>query len=214
MFDLNNPMLLKEWNKIKTANDKSVNFELNSDDTYTMKQAWGFLSQPKLPEILKIPETYEGKAVTKVDWFTSAYEIKKIIGSKNLITIEAHAFADSSGSNKMELHEVIFPQDGSLKEIKNWGFFNCRKLQTVVVPENFESFGEGAFLYCISLSDLVIYSLEPPTGAEGLFTEGIYEYKTPAEFKVYVPDEAIDIYKQSDWAAYAIHGISEFENAP
>lgn len=191
--------------------DNSVYFTLNNDDTYTMKRNVGFLIAPTLPEVILIPETYDGKPVTAIEGFSTERKVTKIIGSKNLVTIEKHAFADTSWSKPMQLKEVVFPKDGNLKEIKYWAFFNCPNLKRVVVPENFESFGTGVFYHCTSLSVLMIYATEPPSGAADIFNDGYYQYYPPDNFAVYVPDEYVDVYKSTSWSRYRIYPISSLE---
>ena len=196
------------------TNHSSVRFVINDDNaSYTMERKYDFPFPKKPPEIIVIPETFEGKPITIWDGIFSEYNIIEVVGSKNLEKICNDVFADKTRVSHMKLEKVIFPKDGNLKSVGRWAFFNNDKLHTVVVPQNFESFGVGAFYSCASLSTLVIYNDIPPSGADGLFNDGINDrffFKPTVPFTVYVPDEAVETYKQSSWGQYNIRPISEY----
>lgn len=189
---------------------KSIEFVINNgNESYTMER--NLLRKP--PDIIAIPETYDGKPVTIMKGNFSEYNITEVVGSKNLIKISNEAFADKSDISHMKLEKVIFPEDGNLESIERWAFFNNDKLHTVVVPHKFKSFGVGTFYSCDSLSALVIYNETPPSGAEGLFYDGYNQgflNKPDVAFVVYVPDSAVSIYRNSAWGMYSIRPISEW----
>ena len=197
---------------IDLTKHNSVEFSLNENgDSYTIERKYGFLFSTKAPDILFIPETYNDKPVTILKGpFDN--NIIKLLGSKNLISIASSTFAETSRTSHRNLQEVIFPKDGKLKEFQRWCFFNCGKLQKVVVPENFESFSVGTFYKCGALSTLIIYNEIPPSGATMLFKDGYnenFEYGPAVDFIVYVPDEAVNEYLKSEWRRYNIRPISD-----
>ena len=195
------------------TNHSSVQFVINDDNaSYTMERKYDFPFPQKPPEIIVMPETFEGKPITIWDGNFSEYNIIEVVGSKNLEKICNDVFADKTDVSHMKLEKVIFPKDGNLKSVGRWAFFNNDKLHTVIVPQNFESFGVGAFYSCASLSTLVIYNKIPPSGADGLFNDGYNDrffYKPTVPFTVYVPDDAVETYKESSWGQYNIRPISE-----
>lgn len=198
--------------KVDLTKHKSVEFVINNgNESYTMER--NLLRKP--PNIIVIPETYEGKPVTIMKGYFNEYDITEVIGSKNLIKIASETFADKSDISHMKLEKVIFPEDGNLETIERWAFFNNDKLHTVVVPNDFKSFGVGAFYSCGALSSLVIYNETPPSGAEGLFKDGYnanFSKKPKVEFTVYVPDNAVATYRNSAWGMYNIKPISEWNS--
>ena len=196
------------------TNHSSVQFVINDDNSsYIMERKYDFPFPKRPPDIIVLPETFEGKPVTIWDGIFSEYNITEVVGSKNLEKICNDVFADKTDVSHMKLEKVIFPKDGNLKSVGRWAFFNNDKLHTVVVPQNFESFGVGAFYSCASLSSLVIYNETPPSGASSLFNDGYNEgffAKPQLAFTVYVPDNAVETYKQSSWGQYNIRPISDF----
>ena len=189
---------------------KSVEFVLNSDNTYTMERNIGFFRG--CPETIVIPETYLDKPVTSLGGIFSDFDIIYVIGSSNLKTIEESTFAHYSDRSLMNLKSVVFPENANLESIGRESFFNCGELELFVVPENFKSFGIGCFYACDNLTSLVIYNKTPPAGSLGLFAdwrnEGFYD-SSDVDFKVYVPDEAVESYKESSWGNREIRPISE-----
>ena len=89
-------------------------------------------------------------------------------------------------------------------------------LKTVVLPQNFEYFADGAFERCFNLENLVVYNIEPPTmdgdifnSDETLINNEYWHTKPNANFTVYVLEEAIETYSNSEWCKYTIKSISE-----
>jgi hypothetical protein len=48
-------------------------------------------------------------------------------------------------------HSVI-PDDGSVTNIRNWSFYHCGELQSLIIPSSVEVIGEHAFYGCNKLS--------------------------------------------------------------
>ncbi len=191
----------------------SCAFNLNDSETgYILSQSYKLFA--KEPEgVLYIPEEYKGLPVLEIEFFSTCYKITKVVGSKNLEKIKIDAFACRGQSNvthlEMHIKEVIFPSDSKLKEIEQFAFFNNPALKKVVVGENINKIGEGAFFYCRKLENLTIYNPNPPKGAEELFDDGYYKYSTPENFVVYVLETAVETYRNSEWGKYTIKAIVE-----
>ncbi len=183
----------------------SCEFILNDEQNgYILRQKYKLFA--KQPEgVLYIPEDYNGLPVLEVDSFATCHKITKIVGSKNLETIKQDAFSHRSNSGHMNITEVLFPSDSKLKEIEDYAFFNNRSLKKVVLGENINKIGSWCFYYCRGFENLTIYNTNPPEGADNLFGAGT----TPKKFVVYVPESAVETYRNSEWGKYTIKAIEE-----
>ncbi len=176
------------------------------------------LFRPNCEGELVIPETYNGKPVVEIDnmdsWFGRG--ITKLIGSKNLIIIRHATLASRDQSPMPNMTEVIFPADGKLKSIETHAFYWQNSLKTVILPSQFEHFEDGVFERCFALENLVIYNTVPPQmegdifNSDGnLMNDEKWHTKPNKDFIVYVPDDAVETYKNSIWEKYTIKPISE-----
>jgi len=96
-----------------------------------------------------------------------------------------------------------------LKNIYSYAFYKCSNLKRIIIPENFEGFGRGVFYCCTSLKSIYIYNANPPSGATSLFDDEVYSHSVPAGLIIYVPSEAIENYKNSNWKIYNIKLIEK-----
>ena len=114
--------------------------------------------------VLTIPESYNDLPVLEVEFFSSYYSrnVTKIVGSKNLEQINSWAFAGRDQKSMDNLTEVVFSYDANLKSIDTLAFYWQTNLKTVVLPQEFECFGEGVFERCFNFENLVIYNVTPP----------------------------------------------------
>ena len=99
--------------------------------------------------------------------FQGSSSLDNIIIPETIKTIEDNAFAGCLIEtatipikacryiNNVNLKTVIITSGYTLEDS---AFRNCRRLQTVVLPETLTSIGTGAFSYCISLSNVEIPS--------------------------------------------------------
>ena len=192
------------------GNDDSisgVDYSENSDGaTYTITKSYE-LYPDKLPTVLNIPEDYNGKKVTAISNFGCCHEIKIVNGSKNIKTISADAFGcrcvGTLYAGKMELREIIFPEDASLESIGSEAFFNFYRLEKIVLPKSIKSLGSGVFYGCCNLQEIYIHNPIPPA-ASSFFSVGSVWPSPPEHIKVYVPHESVEAYKNSVWGGFDI----------
>lgn len=104
---------------------------------------------------------------------------------EGLKTIGEGAFASTP------LVSIELPE--GLTSIGDQAFLWCQSLETVSLPATIESAGEAAFMNCTSLISITCLATEPPT-AGALVTDGC------DKVTLFVPAEAKDAYKASDWA--------------
>ena len=78
-------------------------------------------------------------------------------------------------------------------------FRNCTKLSKVYLGTDMASIGADAFNYCSKLSIVVCMATTPPSINSNTFDN------TNASFKVYVPDESIEMYILYNVIHYLVH---------
>ena len=170
--------------------------------------------------VLTIPESYNDLPILEIEFFSSHYSrnVTKIVGSKNLEKINSWTFAGRDQKSMNNLTEVVFSYDANLKSIDTMAFYWQTNLKTVVLPQEFEYFGDGVFERCFNLENLVIHSIIPPqidgdifNSDSTLINNEYWHTKPNQKFTVYVPNEAVETYKQSEWNKYTIKPISEAE---
>jgi hypothetical protein len=194
---------------------KNYSFSLiNNDMEYEIYQNYGMFS--KTEGTVVIPNIYKNLPVTVVGSFGCCHGLTSVSGGKNIKTIAADAFGCRCwSSNKnvyMHLSEVVFDKDSALESIDSQAFFKCVALEKVVLPKSFKTFGEGVFFGCDKLTELYIYNPIPPTIETGLSSyhlpNGQETYTNfSSDFIVYVPNEAVETYKNSSWSIYNIQAI-------
>ena len=111
---------------------------------------------------------------------------------------------DSMFAGCTALKAITIPS--SVTSIGNSMFSACTGLETVTIPSSVTSIGSDAFVGCTSLNSMYLYSITPPTVANGAFG-GV-----PETCNIYVPAESVDAYKAaSSWSARAsyIQAIQE-----
>ena len=187
------------------------------DGGYLMRESYKLMN-PNYEGELVIPETYNDKPIVEIDNINDAFGrgITKIIGSKNLISIKVATFGSRDSYAMPNLTEVIFPPDGKLKIIETHAFYWQSGLKTVILPCYLECLEDGVFERCYALEHLVIYSLTPPQmngdifNSDGnLMNDEQWHTKPNKNFTIYVPNEAVKSYEESEWGKYNIKPISE-----
>lgn len=194
-----------------SSTNDSINYRY-----YEIKGGYKICASSNYSGELIIPESYNGLPILEIEFFDSHYSrnVTRIVGSKNLEVINSYSFAGRDQKSMDNLTEVVFPFDANLKVIDTMAFYWQTGLKTVVLPQNFEYFGDGVFERCFNLENLVIYNVNPPIIDDDLFVfiESSNDYwntKPHENFTVFVPNDAVDTYMQSVWNQYTIKPISE-----
>lgn len=116
--------------------------------------------------------------------FNSCY-LASIVLPDGLKSIGEGAFSSTP------LVSIELPE--GLTSIGDQAFLWCQELETVSLPSTIESVGKSAFGYCTSLASITCLATEPPTaGAQA--ADGC------DDVTLFVPAEAKDAYKASEWA--------------
>ncbi len=99
------------------------------------------------------------------------------------------AFYNCTSLSSVTIHEGV-------TSIASFAFGGCSRLVSVTIPEGVTSIEEKAFWGCISLKEVTCYALTPCSLGSAAF------YNTPSSKTLYVPEEAVEAYKESDWSSY------------
>ena len=97
----------------------------------------------------------------------------------------------------------------------SWGaFWGCLGMRSIVIPESVKVIESFAFYACENLSTIYCKSSTPPEMIEGAF-DANNETQLPLTSTLYVPCEAIDVYKAHDtWGTFQdIQCLPEVETA-
>ena len=107
-----------------------------------------------------IPETIEGKSVTKIENL-SPYVYKQVTFSP-IVTLKIPAsvktICEYALYNVASLEEVEFSE--GLKTIEQLAFSNCYALREIKIPESVTTIGSGAFAGCTALTSVEIAGKE------------------------------------------------------
>jgi len=127
------------------------------------------------------------------DWIDSVV-IPSQFGNEPVIEVGLKGFKDNGNIKTVVVSEGV-------EKVGNQSFRNCWKLTTVRLPSSIESINENAFSNCPYLSSIIVErpaSMGITKGCTNMF------FFTPAEFKIYVPDDSVEAYKNdSYWDYYA-----------
>lgn len=110
----------------------------------------------KAPGLMVIPETHEGRMVTKIaaNAFYNANGVEKVVLPESITRIASYAFYGCSA-----LHTITIPS--FVVEIGAWAFSGCKKLMAVSIPSGVSEISDYLFDGCESLA-----SLSLPEGVE------------------------------------------------
>ncbi len=126
--------------------------------------------------------------------FCNCHALKEIKLPMLVSNIGPYAFY-----NCYSLTSLILPE--RLMNIGNEAFSACYSLDRIVFPSTMTTIGNSIFNLCYRLSEIVLKSTNPPAlSANNNFI------KSNNTYKIYVPDESVDLYKTAaNWTAYANH---------
>ena len=129
----------------------------------------------------------EVRLTPKVEYKGEVYQVT---------TIDKKAFEEVSSLKEMVITSGITTID---KE----AFKNCKKLKKLTMY-GVESIADKAFTGCENLNSVVLFTLIPPTMGKEVFDKD-------CKATLYVPDKALQEYKNSPWADYftSIYGTSK-----
>ena len=100
----------------------------------------------------------------------------------------------------MSLKSIVIPE--GVKTIENGAFEDCSSLETVVIPSTLDSINDAAFVGNSANMRFIVNKPAPPVADKDAF--GDYDAT------VYVPGQAVDVYKEADnWSRFEILPIGD-----
>lgn len=152
-------------------------------------------------------------SVVGMEAFKNCKNLLTVILPDSLFKIESGAF-----ENCKSLYSITIPN--SLTEVQNRAFAGCTSLTEISVPNavtylGMEAFrgctglhkvslgyslleiGANCFYQCEAMDTVICHAVIPPL----LYTFYVFKWMKP-EAKLFVPEQAIDLYKNSDWSKY------------
>ena len=123
-------------------------FELLEDGTYMLKR----IETSERYEHIVIPETYQGKPITKINgWaFYQRKEIKTVSIPDSVTEIGDSAFYECSS-----LEKVSLGKGSKLKTIGEYAFSSCVRLTSITLPKGLETIDRSAFDHCFRLVEVI-----------------------------------------------------------
>lgn len=143
---------------------------------------------------------YKRSGIRKIEFGPNLKVVPSDIasGCKNLVEVTIPESVRKIGGNAFYnsgLKSIKLP--ASLEEIGGRTFQQCYGLTSVEIPENVKSFGEDAFYDCTSLYDMTLRGSVPPSITAGLVSDWAFE-----SMRCYVPEGALNSYRNSDWSKF------------
>lgn len=91
----------------------------------------------------------------------------------------------------------------SVNTIGDMALYNCRNIESIIIGSGVASIGEGAFVECYSLNEMLVKATTPPTIDRFSFLHSGIE-------TIYVPAESLDAYKAAEiWNEFNLLPISD-----
>lgn len=91
----------------------------------------------------------------------------------------------------------------SVNTISDMALYNCHNLESIIIGSGVASIGEGAFVECYSLNEMLVKATTPPTIDPFSFHRSGIE-------AIYVPAESLDAYKVAEiWNEFELLPISD-----
>lgn len=140
------------------SDEEYFTFEPNNGGRYYTVQA---KNKESMPETLVLPNTYNGKAVTKIadGGFAQCSEIKHVTIPETIDEIGTFAFSailPLIDPVDMELETVVFLETEYLVTIGNSAFADCENLTSINLPDSVAHISMRAFSGCSALQTLEI----------------------------------------------------------
>ena len=101
-------------------------------------------------------------------------------------------------SNEYIDGQGIFTFKNKITSIPEKAFFDCSKLDSIIIPESVTEIGNSVFTRCLTLKMVYCQSTTPPTLGENAFSN------ISREAKICVPKNSVALYKSANgWKDYA-----------
>ena len=122
--------------------------------------------------------------------FTDCSSLRMVKLGASLTRISDFTF---SGCTSLESIEI----PDSVTSIGDRAFFGCSSLTSVSIGNSVTSIGDRAFYNCKVVNSYEIHAITPPSLGASVFNGA-------EDYKIYVPLESVDAYKQAEnWSTYA-----------
>lgn len=158
----------KPASTLKPIDPDSV--KVNKDNFKMIDGALKYVGKDKY---VKIPETFNGETITKIEVMAFAKSnVEVVFLPKGIEEIENQAFDHCT-----RLRQINFPE--GLKRIGRWSFQGCHTLQSVTLPESLEILDGYAFDECYNLADIKLPAEMQNIGAYAFSETNIKYIKIP-----------------------------------
>ena len=125
--------------------------------------------------------------------FSECSSLTSISIPDGVTTIGDYTFKGCSSLTSISIPEGV-------TTIGDYAFSECSSLTSIRIPDRVTTIGDCAFNTCSSLSSAVVDAITPPSLGVAAFS------RTKYNFKIYVPTESVDTYKNTDrWKDYIIY---------
>ncbi len=178
---------------VPNADGKEIYYHITDETALTVETTYTgdskFTATTYTGDVL-IPETvdYGGTTytVTGIGEYTfySGVNLGKIEFPETITYIEGYVFYSS------DIKEITIPD--KVAELKNYTFYNCKSLETVVIGSSVSTIGSYCFYGCSALSSITSKNTTPPQILSNVFTD------VPTETCIlYVPSQSVELYKST-----------------
>ena len=172
----------------KCENLQTINVDPNNEGYCSLN---GALMSKHLEILYAVPGASEGlytipSTITHIYKYAFAYctKLKKIVFPASVKCIYESAF-EGCMMQSMELNEGVI-------SIEEAAFANCSEMTSLTLPSTLQEIKNDAFAICNKLTSITCKATTPPTCKEYTFS-----YFDCSACKLYVPENAIDAYKQA-----------------
>ncbi len=194
---------LEAFNGVKLVSntyDSSVSrgiLTFNSNVDYIGFNAFNGLSN------LRVIELPEGIETIEVNSFTGCNNLWNFLGGNDYAAkvSDNHQFLSSRNcliSCAPAHSETTLTIPNTIEVIGDYAISGCMNLTTIHLPETISSIGSKGIRDCSDLRDIYCYAVNPPAASSDMFAD------LPTDLKIYVPNSALNAYKEADgWRYYS-----------